>query len=278
MALTLALIPQKKLCILLNSSTPIGIAYPTTIFGGRFGKLGVKYTVRFKAKGLGSLRLCNISYGLSEDSTKRISVTDTYTDYEGVVTLINSSGYVAFAAESDADIYIKDVEISSALCIAEHLPQNVFYPFENIITDYKLGDGNIPADSYFFVSNQPIPDGILPDGTAFIRYDYSGGGIQLISAFIPVEDMNKPFYLINTAKSSSRSAGVFAYTADKVLISRAPALQPYIDIGMTIGWFDSSKQIPQNDGSLPPLYATLGGRDLSIVGKPEIVYKPEIDS
>lgn len=128
-------------------SYPIGIAYPTTISGDRFHQLGVKYTVRFKAKGSGSLRLCNVSYGLSEDSTKSIKVTNTYTDYEGVVRLVNSTGYVAFAAESRADIYIKDVEISSPLCIAEHLPQNLVADNNGLVSSWLDSAKQIPLNN-----------------------------------------------------------------------------------------------------------------------------------
>lgn len=119
-------------------------------------------------------------------------------------------------------------------------------------------------------------------GTSYLNLGHSS------IAYLPKD--NSPFTLVVTLKGGSSTLLPYIYiyggssSEDKQLTITVDSIEPVGCVaeylpqnliptaeGSVVQWLDSAPQLPEANGILPPLDASVGGYDLAAIGNPEII-------
>lgn len=119
-------------------------------------------------------------------------------------------------------------------------------------------------------------------GTPYLNLGHSS------IAYLPKD--NSPFTLVVTLKGGSSTLSPYIYiyggssSEDKQLTITVDSIEPVGCVaeylpqnliptaeGSVVQWLDSAPQLPEANGILPPLDASVGGYDLAAIGNPKII-------
>lgn len=108
--------------------------------------------------------------------------------------------------------------------------------------------------------NSSLPINMEDAADATIVYRTTGTNISGFSVTVPNADANS---WVEIQPVSLRTLGCVAEYLPKNLIPTAE--------GSVVQWLDSAPQLPEANGILPPLDASVGGYDLTAIGNPKII-------
>lgn len=108
--------------------------------------------------------------------------------------------------------------------------------------------------------NSSLPINMEDAADATIVYRTTGTNIFGFSVTVPNADANS---WVEIQPVSLRTLGCVAEYLPKNLIPTAE--------GSVVQWLDSAPQLPEANGILPPLDASVGGYDLAAIGNPKII-------
>lgn len=108
--------------------------------------------------------------------------------------------------------------------------------------------------------NSNLPINMEDAADATIVYRTTGTNISGFSVTVPNADANS---WVKIQPVSLRTLGCIAEYLPKNLIPTAE--------GSVVQWLDSAPQLPEANGILPPLDASVGGYDLAAIGNPKII-------
>lgn len=108
--------------------------------------------------------------------------------------------------------------------------------------------------------NSSLPINMEDAADATIVYRTTGTNISGFSVTVPNADANS---WVEIQPVSLRTLGCVAEYLPKNLIPTAE--------GSVVQWLDSAPQLPDANGILPPLDASVGGYDLAAIGNPKII-------
>lgn len=108
--------------------------------------------------------------------------------------------------------------------------------------------------------NSSLPINMEDAADATIVYRTTGTNITGFSITVPNADANS---WVEIQPVSLRTLGCVAEYLPKNLIPTAE--------GSVVQWLDSAPQLPEANGILPPLDASVGGYDLAAIGNPKII-------
>lgn len=108
--------------------------------------------------------------------------------------------------------------------------------------------------------NSSLPINMEDAADATIVYRTTGTIISGFSATVPNADANS---WVEIQPVSLRTLGCIAEYLPQNLIPTAE--------GSVVQWLDSAPQLPEANGILPPLDASVGGYDLAAIGNPKII-------
>lgn len=108
--------------------------------------------------------------------------------------------------------------------------------------------------------NRILPINMEDAADATIVYRTTGTNISGFSVTVPNADANS---WVEIQPVSLRTLGCVAEYLPQNLI---PTAESYV-----VQWLDSAPQLPEANGILPPLDASVGGYDLAAIGNPKIV-------
>lgn len=108
--------------------------------------------------------------------------------------------------------------------------------------------------------NSSLPINMEDAADATIVYRTTGTNISGFSVTVPNADANS---WVEIQPVSLRTLGCVAEYLPKNLIPTAE--------GSVVQWLDSAPQLPEANGILPPLDASVGGYDLAAIGNPKII-------
>lgn len=108
--------------------------------------------------------------------------------------------------------------------------------------------------------NRILPINMEDAADATIVYRTTGTNISGFSVTVPNADANS---WVETQPVSLRTLGCIAEYLPQNLIPTAE--------GSVVQWLDSAPQLPEANGILPPLDASVGGYDLAAIGNPKII-------
>lgn len=108
--------------------------------------------------------------------------------------------------------------------------------------------------------NSSLPINMEDAADATIVYRTTGTNISGFSVTVPNADANS---WVEIQPVSLRTLGCIAEYLPQNLIPTAE--------GSVVQWLDSAPQLPEANGILPPLDASVGGYDLAAIGNPKII-------
>ena len=108
--------------------------------------------------------------------------------------------------------------------------------------------------------NSSLPINMEDAADATIVYRTTGTNISGFSVTVPNADANS---WVEIQPVSLRTLGCVAEYLPQNLIPTAE--------GSVVQWLDSASQLPEANGILPPLDASVGGYDLAAIGNPKII-------
>lgn len=108
--------------------------------------------------------------------------------------------------------------------------------------------------------NSSLPINMEDAADATIVYRTTGTNISGFSVTVPNADANS---WVEIQPVSLRTLGCIAEYLPQNLIPTAE--------GSVVKWLDSAPQLPEANGILPPLDASVGGYDLAAIGNPKII-------
>lgn len=108
--------------------------------------------------------------------------------------------------------------------------------------------------------NSSLPINMEDAADATIVYRTTGTSISGFSVTVPNADANS---WVEIQPVSLRTLGCIAEYLPQNLIPTAE--------GSVVKWLDSAPQLPEANGILPPLDASVGGYDLAAIGNPKII-------
>lgn len=108
--------------------------------------------------------------------------------------------------------------------------------------------------------NRSLPINMEDAADATIVYRTTGTNISGFSVTVPNADANS---WVEIQPVSLRTLGCIAEYLPQNLIPTAE--------GSVVKWLDSAPQLPEANGILPPLDASVGGYDLAAIGNPKII-------
>lgn len=108
--------------------------------------------------------------------------------------------------------------------------------------------------------NSSLPINVEDAADATIVYRTTGTNISGFSVTVPNADANS---WVEIQPVSLRTLGCIAEYLPQNLIPTAE--------GSVVQWLDSAPQLPEANGILPPLDASVGGYDLAAIGNPKII-------
>lgn len=129
--------------------------------------------------------------------------------------------------------------------------------------------GCVVEDKFKYRSNAPVrvladnsslPINMEDAADATIVYRTTGTNISGFSVTVPNADANS---WVEIQPVSLRTLGCVAEYLPQNLIPTAE--------GSVVQWLDSAPQLPEANGILPPLDASVGGYDLAAIGNPKII-------